>query len=131
MRSRALTPFFAFIAVFTLCLAAWAGPEMPAKLAAQFGAYPGSTVVDATDSRMVVQAVLDCGSASAQEVYDFYKKQVAKGDWKHLVEREAKGKRHLLFSNPTLNGNIAVGSAGGKTTATISLMKSFTPRGSN
>ena len=65
---------------------------MPDKLAAEFELYPGATVTDTTDSPMVVQAVLDCGEASKQEVFDFYKEQVTKGDWKHLVEREVKGK---------------------------------------
>lgn len=128
MLNKALLPLLILLAVLAVCPAAQAASEMPAKLAAEFEIYPDATVQDSTDSPMVVQAVLDCGSASVQEVYDFYKEQVKKGDWKHLVEREVKGKRHLLFSNPTANGNIAVSSAGGSTIATISLMKSFTPQ---
>ncbi len=128
MRNKAILPLLILLAALAVPPAVWAASEMPAKLAAEFELYPGATVKDATDSPMVVQAVLDCGSASKQEVYDFYKEQVAKGDWKHLVEREVNGKLHIMFSNPTVNGNIAVGSTGDVTTAAISLMKSFTPR---
>ena len=128
MHKKALLALLILLAALAVCPAAGAASEMPDKLAAEFELYPGATVTDTTDSPMVVQAVLDCGEASKQEVFDFYKEQVTKGDWKHLVEREVKGKLHLMFSNPTVNGNIAVENAGGETTVTISLMKSFTPR---
>ena len=125
MHTKATICLLAIFAVFAICPMAWAAPEMPAKLAAEFPPYSGSTVVDATNSPMIVQAVLNCGSASEQKVYAFYKKQAAKKGWKIMAERMEKGFHHLMISKPGMNGNIAVGSADGKTAASITLMKSM------
>ncbi|MBU1277291.1 MAG: hypothetical protein KJ720_18100 [Proteobacteria bacterium] len=124
MHTKAAICLLALLAMLTVCPLAWAAAEMPAKLGVEFAPYPGSTVVDATDSPMIVQAILDCGSASEQKVYDFYKKQASKKGWKILVERQGSGLRHLMISKTGMNGNIAVGSEGGKTSASITLMKS-------
>ena len=123
MRTKTTICLLALMAMFSVCTLALASPDMPPQLAAEFTQYPGSTVVDSTNSPMIVQAILDCGSASEQKVYGFYKKQAAKNGWKIKMERQAKGLRHLMISKPGANGNIAVGSEDGKTSAAITLMK--------
>ncbi|MCF8040975.1 MAG: hypothetical protein K9K65_05260 [Desulfarculaceae bacterium] len=122
MHTKAAICLLALLVMLSVCTLAWAAPEMPAKLGAEFAPYPGSTVVNATDSPMIVQAVLDCGSASEQKVYDFYKKQASTKGWRIQMERQEKGLRHLMISKTGMGGNIAVGGEGGKTSASITLM---------
>ncbi|MCB2191955.1 MAG: hypothetical protein KQI62_10345 [Deltaproteobacteria bacterium] len=125
MRTKAALCLLALLAMLAVCPMAWAGPEMPPKLAAQFPQYPGSTVVDTTESPMILQAMLDCGSASEKEVYDFYKKQASTTGWQIMVERQVKGLRHLMITKGKTNGNIAVGSKNGRSSVAITLMKSM------
>ncbi len=68
----------------SICFAgtiALAGVEMQAELKREFTQYPGSTVFQVTSAEGTMQVILDCGGASMDAVFEYYKKKAQANGW--------------------------------------------------
>lgn len=112
---------FLFVLLF-MSPVAFAGPEMPKKIAEEFTRYPGSTVMHTMDSPIMTQVILDCGSESIDAVYTYYKKKAAGNGWTVQMENKSADVYNLMLKKGDKGGMIAVGSEKGKISATLSIM---------
>jgi len=118
---RALFPLA--VSVFMMSSIAMAALTMPAELEAEFTQYPGSTIVNAVDAGTIVQVILDCGDASIDAVYDYYKEKSTENGWVVQMENKSVDTYVILMKKGTNGGNISVAVEDGKTSATVSIMK--------
>ena len=107
---------------FLICSVAVAGTGMPEELVKEFTQYPGSSVMSATTSAPLVQAIINCGYAAIDTVYGYYKKKATENGWQ--VHRESKnaGLYNLAVRKNNSGGMIVVSSANGSTSATLAIM---------
>jgi hypothetical protein len=108
-----------FLALFISSLA-FAGPEMPKELAAEFPQYPGSTVVHSLAAEGVVQVMLNCGKESMDTVFDFYKEKAERAGWTIAAEMKSTDGYQLMLSKNDRETMIMVMMDNGETTVVIS-----------
>lgn len=108
--------------VFFVCSIAFAGPSMPKELESEFTRYPGSVIVNATTSAMIVQVITACGSDSMDAVFEYYKEKASKNGWVVQVENASAESYNLMLQKENKIGMIAVGIEDGATSATLSIM---------
>jgi len=100
-----------------------AGTDMPKELVAELTQYPGSSVMSATTSAPLVQAILDCGSAEIDTVYGYYKKMAIDNGWQVHRESKSAGVYNLALRKNNSGAMIVVSGANGSTSAALSIMR--------
>lgn len=116
--------FLLVIAVFMVSSAAFAGVTMPEQLDEEFTQYPDSSIVTTTNvPGTIVQAMLDCGDASIDDVYDYYIEKAKDNGWMVQVEDKSADSYSVLLAKGNLGGNIVVAIEDDMTSAVVSIMQ--------
>jgi len=116
--------FLLVIAVFMVSSLAFAGVTMPEQLDEEFTQYPDSSIVTTTNvPGAIVQAVLDCGDASIDDVYDYYIEKAKDNGWMVQAEDKSADSYSVLLVKGTLGGNIVVALEEDMTSAVVSIMQ--------
>jgi hypothetical protein len=110
------------ISNFLIFSVAMAGPTMPKDLATEFTQYPGSSVMHTTTSAPLVQAILDCGSAEIDTVYNYYKGKATQNGWQVHRESKSAGIYNLALRKNDNSAMILISRANGATSATLNIM---------
>lgn len=112
---------FISLFIFLTSLTAIAGPGMPKELRSEFTQYPGSTVIHTIASGGMTQAILHCGKATMDTVFDYYKKKISLSGWDVSMEIKSSDTYQLMTTKNGRDGMIAVTGENGETSVVLSI----------
>ncbi len=112
--------FISFVFFLTASMA-FGGPAMPKELASEFTQYPGSTVVHTMAAEGMVQAILSCGKASMETVFEYYTKKAALTGWVVATKIQSADVYQLMLTKKDQSGMIAVTGEDGETSVVLSI----------